>query len=79
MNQNILKAKWKHLRGRSKILRARVTNDERGRLSGKFDVLVGGFQEKYGVTRRKAARGFNRRVSHYQTRIKMLRPGSKSR
>jgi uncharacterized protein YjbJ (UPF0337 family) len=79
MDRNILKAKWKQLRGKSKIMRARLTNNDRGRLSGKFDVLVGGVQEKYSVTRQKAARGFSKRVSHYQTRIKKLRPGSKSR
>lgn len=79
MDRNILKAKWKQLRGRSKILRARLTNNERGRLSGKFDVLVGGVQERFDVNRHKVAKGVNRRITYYQSKVKKLRPGSKSR
>ncbi len=76
MDRNILKAKWRQFRGKSKILRARLTGNERRRMSGRIDMLVGGAQEKITTTRHKAAREVNRRVAHYQTSIKH-RLGSK--
>jgi uncharacterized protein YjbJ (UPF0337 family) len=79
MDRNILKAKWKQIRGRSKILRVRLTDNARGRVVGKVDVLVGGIQEQYHITRSKATRGASKRASHYQNRIKKLRPVSKLR
>jgi uncharacterized protein YjbJ (UPF0337 family) len=79
MDRNILKAKWKQFRGRSKILRAKLTNNNRGRLSGKVDVIVGDVQEKFSHSRQKTTRNVNRYVSRYQNRLRGLRSGLRSR
>jgi uncharacterized protein YjbJ (UPF0337 family) len=62
------------MRGKVKQLKAKLTNNRRGRISGQYDVLVGELEEKFGETRRVIDRG----VRDYQDRLKKLRSGSHS-
>ncbi len=77
MNRKMIKARWKQYRGKAKIWRARLRGDQLGRMSGMFDVLVGGAQERITTTRAKSAREVKRRVARFQSRMPRHRQGSK--
>jgi uncharacterized protein YjbJ (UPF0337 family) len=55
VNKDILQGKWKQLTGKVKQQWSRLTDDELGRIQGRYDELVGVVQERYGYSREKAA------------------------
>ena len=59
MNKDILKGKWKQLRGKVREQWGELTNDEIDQIAGKRDQLIGTIQEKYGYTRAKAEQEVN--------------------
>lgn len=77
MNQDLLKAKWKQIRGESKIWWAKLTDNDLDRIGGRFDILVGILQEKYGYTRQQAAIEIDRRLENFEASLKKTHPGSK--
>ena len=54
MNSDILKGKWKQLKGDMKQMWGKFTDDDVERINGNFDVLVGKIQERYGYSREQA-------------------------
>jgi uncharacterized protein YjbJ (UPF0337 family) len=70
MNKHILKGKWKQLRGEAKAWWGKLTDNDLDRVSGKFEVLVGLLQEKYGYSREQAAEEIDRRVTDYEAALK---------
>lgn len=70
MNQNILEGKWKQMRGEVRAWWGKLTDDDLDRVAGKFEVLVGLLQERYGYSRQQAADEIDRRVTDYETRLK---------
>jgi uncharacterized protein YjbJ (UPF0337 family) len=54
VNKDILEGKWKQVRGKIKETWGDLTDDELDQVSGKYDVLVGKLQEKYGYSRQEA-------------------------
>jgi uncharacterized protein YjbJ (UPF0337 family) len=48
----------------------KLTDDDLDRAAGKFDVLVGLLQEKYGYTRERAADEIDKRVPEYEANLK---------
>ena len=70
MNKHILKGKWKQLRGEAKAWWGKLTDNDLDRVSGKFEVLVGLLQEKYGYTHEQAAEEIDRRVTDYEAALK---------
>ncbi len=58
MNKNLYKARWKQIRGKSRIWRAKITHHRLGQLSGKLDVMLGKIQEKCVISRQNAAKKF---------------------
>jgi len=50
MNENVLKGKWKQLRGKVREQWGELTDDELDQIAGKRDQLIGKIQEKYGYT-----------------------------
>lgn len=54
MNQDILRGKWKQMRGAVKKAWANLTDDDLDRINGASDQLVGKLQERYGYTKEKA-------------------------
>lgn len=70
MNKNILEGKWKQMKGEAKAWWGKLTDNDLDRVAGKFEVLVGLLQEKYGYTRQQATDEIDRRVTDYQTRLK---------
>ena len=70
MNNDVLKGQWKQIRGRAKAWWGKLTDDDLERAAGKFDVLAGLLQEKYGYTRAHAIEEIDKRVTEYEAGIK---------
>ena len=69
MNKDILEGKWKQMRGEAKAWWGKLTDDDLDRAAGKFDVLAGILQEKYGYSREKAADEIEKRVTEFETKL----------
>ena len=65
MNTDIFEAKWKQVRGEAKTWWEKLTDDDLER-AGKFDVLAGLLQEKYGYTCERAAEEIIKRVTQFE-------------
>lgn len=70
MNKDILAGKWKQIRGEAKAWWGKLTDDDLDRANGKFDVLVGLLQQKYGYTHQRAADEIDKRVTQYEAGLK---------
>jgi uncharacterized protein YjbJ (UPF0337 family) len=70
MNNDIVEGKWKQIRGEAKAWWGKLTDDDLERAAGKFDVLAGILQEKYGYTRERAADEINKHVTEYEAGLK---------
>jgi len=69
MNQDIFEGKWKQIRGEAKAWWGKLTDDDLDRAAGKFEVLAGLLQEKYGYTREAAANEIDQRVTAYEANL----------
>jgi uncharacterized protein YjbJ (UPF0337 family) len=54
MNADVLKGKWKQLKGDVKSRWGQLTDDDLDRVSGDVEKLVGQVQERYGYARDRA-------------------------
>ena len=54
MNDDILKGKWKQLRGQAQQKWGDLTNDDLDRIEGKRTEFEGVLQERYGYTKERA-------------------------
>ena len=70
MNKDVLAGKWKQIRGEAKAWWGKLTDDDLNRAAGKFEVLVGLLQQKYGYTRKHAAEEIDKRVTQYEASLK---------
>ncbi len=70
MNKHILEGKWKQVRGEAKSWWGKLTDNDLDRVAGKFEVLVGLLQEKYGYTREQATDEIDRRVTDFEAGLK---------
>jgi uncharacterized protein YjbJ (UPF0337 family) len=70
MNKDISEGQWKQIRGKAKAWWGKLTDDDLDRAAGKFDVLAGLIQEKYGYTRQRAAAEIDKRVAEYEAGLK---------
>ena len=70
MNKDILEGKWKQMRGEAKVWWGKLTDDDLDRAAGKFEVLAGILQERYGYTREVAADEIEKRVTAYESSLK---------
>jgi uncharacterized protein YjbJ (UPF0337 family) len=70
MNKDILEGQWKQIRGEAKSWWGDLTDDDLDRAAGKFDVLAGILQEKYGYTRERAADEIDKRVTAFEADMK---------
>ena len=70
MNKHILEGQWKQVRGEAKAWWGKLTDNDLDRVAGKFEVLVGLLQERYGYTREQAADEIDRRVTDFEARLK---------
>ena len=70
MNKDITQGKWKQIQGEAKAWWGKLSDDDLERAAGKFDVLTGLLQEKYGYSRQRAANEVDKRVTAYETSLK---------
>lgn len=56
MNEDVLKGKWKQLKGEVKSQWAKLTDDDLDQAEGDAEKLVGRVQERYGYAREDAKR-----------------------
>jgi uncharacterized protein YjbJ (UPF0337 family) len=70
MNKDVLEGKWKQIRGEAKGWWGKLTDDDLDRANGKFDVLTGLLQQKYGYTRQRAADEIDKHVTQYEAGLK---------
>ena len=66
MNADVLKGKWKQMRGEVKTWWGDLTDDDLDRIAGERDKLVGRLQERYGYARERAEQEVDRRFSEYE-------------
>lgn len=64
MNTDVLKGKWKEMKGKVKEQWGNLTDDHLDRIEGKRDQLVGRIQEAYGISRDEA----DRQVKDWESR-----------
>ena len=70
MNKDVFEGKWKQIRGEAKAWWGKLTDDDLDRAAGKFEVLAGLLQEKYGYTREAAANEIDKRVTEFEGSLK---------
>ena len=70
MNKDVFEGKWKQIRGEAKAWWGKLTDDDLDRAAGKFDVLAGLLQQKYGYTRERAADEIDKRVTQFEAGLK---------
>ena len=61
-NRDVQAGKWKQLHGTVEQWWGRLTGDDQKRLSGRFEVLVGVLQERFGRSNARAENGARRFV-----------------
>ncbi len=66
MNQDILKGKWKELKGGLKEQWGKLTDDDLTQLEGKTEKLIGILQERYGYTKDKAEDEYKKFVGRFK-------------
>jgi len=70
MNKDILEGKWKQMRGNAKTWWGKLTDDDLDRAAGKYDVLAGLLQEKYGYTRQHADEEIDKHLKEFEASLK---------
>ena len=66
MNADILKGKWKQMRGDVKKWWGNLTDDDFDKIDGERDKLVGRIQERYGYAKDQAEAEVDRRLREYE-------------
>jgi len=66
MNADVLKGKWKQMRGDVKKWWGNLTDDDFDKIDGERDKLVGRIQERYGYAKDQAEAEVDRRLREYE-------------
>jgi uncharacterized protein YjbJ (UPF0337 family) len=70
MNTDVLEGQWKQIRGKARDWWGRLTDNDLDRIAGKFEILVGLLQERYGYTRQQATDEIDERISAFEESMK---------
>lgn len=65
MNADILKGKWKEIKGGVKQKWGKLTDDDLTQIEGHEDKLLGLLQKRYGYSKDQAEKEYNEFVSRY--------------
>ena len=65
MNEDIVKGKWKELKGNVRQQWGKLTNDDVDRLKGTQEELVGLLQQRYGYEQEQAKKEINDWANRY--------------
>lgn len=66
MNSDILKGKWKEIKGGVKEKWGKFTDDDLTQIEGKEEQLLGFLQKKYGYSKDQAQEEYKRFMARYQ-------------
>jgi len=66
MNEDILKGKWKELKGEVKAKWGKLTDDDLTAVEGKKEKLLGILQQKYGYAKDKAEQEYKDFIGRYK-------------
>lgn len=66
MDKNILKGKWKEIKGGIKEQWGKLTDDEIAEAEGKQEKLMGLLQKKYGYSKDQAEEEYKRFMARYE-------------
>ncbi len=69
MNEDILKGRWKQVRGKSREWWGKLTSDDLDMIDGNRDQLIGKLQERYGYSKARAAQEVNERLKELNTAV----------
>ncbi len=70
MNKDILEGKWKQIRGEAKSWWGKLTDDDLDRAAGKYDIIAGLLQEKYGYSHERAVDEIDKHVTEFEESLK---------
>jgi uncharacterized protein YjbJ (UPF0337 family) len=65
MNWDVVKGKWKQLKGETRKEWGQLTDDDHEKIAGNKDLLVGKLQEKYGWAKEYAENKVNEWASKH--------------
>ncbi len=65
MNADILKGKWKEIKGGVKQKWGKLTDDDLTQIEGHEDKLLGLLQKRYGYSKDQAEKEYNEFISRY--------------
>lgn len=65
MNADVLKGKWKEMKGKVKEQWGNLTDDDLDRIEGRSDQMIGLLQQRYGYAKDKAEEEYNRFAAQY--------------
>ena len=65
MNEDILKGKWKEIKGGIKEKWGKLTDDEITRVEGSEEKFIGMLQTKYGYSKDEAKREYDSFIDRY--------------
>ena len=66
MNEDILKGKWKEIKGEVKQKWGKLTDDDLAQVEGKAEELVGLLQTRYGYAKEKAEEEYKGFIGRYR-------------
>lgn len=66
MNEDILKGKWKEIRGAVKQKWGKLTDDDLTQVKGAKDKLLGLLQKRYGYAREKAEQEYKKFIRRFK-------------
>jgi len=67
LNQDVLKGKWKQMRGQVKQWWGDLTDDDLDQIDGSTDKLIGRLQERYGYAKEDAEKEVYRRLQTFDS------------
>jgi uncharacterized protein YjbJ (UPF0337 family) len=66
MNEDILKGKWKEIKGEVKVKWGKLTDDDLAQVEGNTEKLLGLLQQKYGYAKDKADQEYKDFIGRYK-------------
>ncbi len=65
MNADVLKGKWKEMKGEVKVQWGKLTDNDLTEIEGKEEILLGLLQKRYGYARQKVEEEYKRFMARY--------------
>jgi len=73
MNEDVLKGKWKEIKGGVKEKWGKLTDDDITQIEGKQEKLLGLLQKTYGYSKEKADKEYKHFMKSYEEQPKTMK------